>query len=52
MHLNGKKRIMSFNGKRATCRNVLFMKIFCAYGAVCPCPRVIYMYMTIIFKDL
>ena len=24
----------------------------CPQGVVCPCPQAIYMYMTIIFKDL
>ena len=32
-------------------RRFMFMKK-CPQGVVCPCPRAIYMYMTIIFKHL
>ena len=31
-------------------RIFVFMKNFCPQGVVCPCPRAIYMYMTMIFK--
>ena len=57
MHLNGKNRKMSFNGKKLA-RNeqmdriFMFMKIFWAQRVVCPCPGAIYMCMTIIFKHL
>ena len=59
MHLNGKNRKMSFNGRRLARneqmdRKCMFIKIFWDQGVVCPCPRAIYMYiyMTIIFKHL
>ena len=57
MHLNGKNRRMSFNGRKLARneqmdRKFMFMKIFWAQGVVCPCPGAIYMYMTIIFKHL
>ena len=62
MHLNGKKRKMSFNGKKLAKneqmdRRFMFTKIFWAQSVVCPCPRAIYpgaiyMCMTIIFKHL
>ena len=62
MHLNGKNRKMSFNGKKLARneqmdRRFMFMKIFWAQGVVCPCPKMnesLYkcMYMTIIFKHL
>ena len=53
-HLNGK---ITFNGRKLARnkqmdRKFMFMKIFWAQGVVCPCPGVIYMYMTIIFKHL
>ena len=43
MHLNGKNRKMSFNGKKLARneqmnRRFMFMKIFWAQGVVCPCP--------------
>ena len=57
MHLNGKNRKMSFNGKKIARneqmdRRFMFMKIFSAQRVVCPCPGAIYMCMTIIFKHL
>ena len=57
MHLNGKNRKISFNGRKLARneqmdRKFMFMKIFWAQGVVCPCPGAIYMYMTIIFKHL
>ena len=57
MHLNGKNRKIAFNGRKLARneqmdRKCMFMKIFWAQGAVCPCPGAIYMYMTIIFKHL
>ena len=53
MHLNGKNRKISFNGRKLPRneqmdRKFMFMKIFWAQGVVCP--GAIYMYMTIIFK--
>ena len=33
-------------------RRFMVMKKNCPQGVVCPCPGAIYMYMTIIFKDL
>ena len=33
-------------------RRFMFMKIFLAQGVVCPFPGTIFMYMTIIFKQL
>ena len=53
----GKNRKMSFNGRKLTRneqmdRSFMLMKIFWAQGVFCPCPRPIYMYMTIIFKHL
>ena len=56
MHLNGKKRKMSFNGKKLAKneqmdRRFMFTKIFWAQSVVCPCPGAIYMCMTIIFKS-
>ena len=40
-------------GKRARNEQMdMFMKKFCAHGAVFPCPGVIYIYMTVIFKHL
>ena len=55
MHLNGKNRKISFNGRKLARneqmdRKFMFMKIFWAQGVVCPCPGAIYMYMAIIFK--
>ena len=55
MHLHGKNRKISFNGRKHARnelmdRKLMFMKIFWAKGVVCPCPRAIYMYMAIIFK--
>ena len=57
MHLNGKKRKMSFNGKKLARdeqmdRILMFMKIFWAQRVGCPCFGAIYMCMTIIFKHL
>ena len=57
MHLNGKNREMSFNGKKLARneqmdRRFMFMKIFWAKRVVCPCPGAIYMCMTIILKHL
>ena len=57
MHLNGKNRKMSFNGKilarnEQMDRRFTFMKIFLAQRVVCPCPGAIYMCMTIILKHL
>ena len=57
MHLNGKKRKQSFNGKKLAKneqmdRRFMFMKIFWAQRVVCPCPGAIYMCMTIILKHL
>ena len=57
MHLNGKNRKISFNGRKLARneqmdRKFMFMKIFWAQGIVCPCPGSIYTYMTIIFKHL
>ena len=57
MHLNGKSRKITFNGRKLARneqmdRKFMFMKIFLAQGVVCPCPGAIYMYMTIIFKQL
>ena len=51
MHLNGKNRKMSFNGRKLAGneqmdRRFMFMKIFWAQRVVCPCPRAIYRYMT------
>ena len=49
MHLNGKNKKMSFNGRKCA-RNdqmdkrFMFMKIFWAQGVVCPCPGAIYVY--------
>ena len=57
MHVNGKNRKMSFNGRKLA-RNkqmdriYMFMRIFWAQGVVCPCPGAIYMYMTKVFKHL
>ena len=58
MHLNGKNRKISFNGRKLA-RNeqmdkkFMFMKIFLAQGGCLPLPQgYIYMYMTIIFKHL
>ena len=57
MHLNGKNRNLSFNGKKLA-RNeqmdriFMLMKIFWAQRVVCPCPGAIYMCMNIIFKHL
>ena len=57
MHLNGKNRKMSINGKKLV-RNekmdriFMFMKIFLAQRVVCPCPGALYMCMTIMFKHL
>ena len=55
MHLNGKNRKISFNGRKLARneqmdRKFMFMKIFWAQGVFCPYPGAIYMYMTIIFK--
>ena len=33
-------------------RRLMLMENFSPWGVVCPCPGAIYMYMTIIFKDL
>ena len=57
MHLNGKNRKMSFNGRKLARneqmgRRFMFMKIFWALGVVCPCPGAIYMYMTKILKHV
>ena len=57
MHLNGKNRKISFNGRKLAGneqkdRRNMFMKIFWAQGVVCLCPGAIYMYMTKIFKHL
>ena len=57
MHLTGKNRKISFNGRKLARneqmdRKFMFMKIFWAQGSVCPCPGAIYMYITVIFKDL
>ena len=57
MHLNGKNKKMSFNGKilarnEQMHKRFMFMKIFWAQRVVCPCPGAIYMCMTIIFKHL
>ena len=43
MHLNGKNRKISFNGRKLARneqmdRKFMFMKIFSAQGVVCPCP--------------
>ena len=51
------KRKMSFHGSKLARdeqmdRKFMFMVIFLAHGVVCPCPRAIHMYMTIIFKHL
>ena len=57
MHLNGKNRKMSINGKKLV-RNekmdriFMFMKIFLAQRVVCPCQGALYMCMTIMFKHL
>ena len=57
MHLNGKNKKMSFNGRKLARneqmdRKFMFMKIFWAQGLVFSCPGVVYMYMTKIFKHL
>ena len=57
MHLNGKNRKISFNGRKLARneqmdRKFMFMKIFWAQGVVYPCTGAICMYMTIIFKHL
>ena len=57
MHLYGKNRKISFNGRKHARyeqmdKKIMFMKIFWAQGVVCPCLGAIYMYMTIIFKHL
>ena len=57
MHLNGKNRKISFNGRKLARneqmdRKFMFMKIFWTQGVVCPCPRALYMYMTIVLKHL
>ena len=57
MHLNGENRKMPFYGRKLTRneqmdRRFMFMKIFLAHGVVCPFTVAIYMYMTIIFKQL
>ena len=50
MHLNGKNRKMSLNGKKLA-RNeqmdkiFMFMKIFWAQRVVCPCPGAIYLFL-------
>ena len=57
MHLNGKNRKMSLNGRKPA-RNeqmdriFMFLKIFWAQRVVCPCPGAIYMFLTKIFKHL
>ena len=56
MHLDGKNRKISFNGRKLA-RNEQMDRIYVyeniwAQGVVCPCPGAIYMYMTIIFKHL
>ena len=50
MHLNGKNRKMSFNGKKLARneqmdRRFMFMKIFWAQRVVCPCPGAIYVHV-------
>ena len=50
MHLNGKNRKMSFNGKKLARneqmdRGFMFMKIFWAQRVVCPCPGAIYIHV-------
>ena len=55
MHLNGKNRKISFNGRKVARneqmdRKFMFMKIFLAQGVVCLFPGAIYINMTIIFK--
>ena len=57
MHLNGKNRKISFNGRKLARneqmdRKFMFMKICLAQGVACPCPGATYMYITIIFKHL
>ena len=57
MHLNGKNRKISFNGRKVARneqmdRKFMFMKIFWAQGVVCPWPEALYIYMTIILKHL
>ena len=57
MHLNGKNWKKELNGRKLARneqmdRRFMFKKIFWAKGVVCPCPRAIYMYMTIILKHL
>ena len=57
MHLNGKNRKISFNGRKVARneqmdRKFMFMKLFWAQGVICICPGAIYIYMTIIFKHL
>ena len=50
MHLNGKNRKMSFNGKKLD-RNeqrdriFMFMKIFWAQRVVCSCPGAVYIHV-------
>ena len=46
MHLNGKNRKISFDGRKLARneqmdRKFMFMKIFWAQGVVCPCPGAI-----------
>ena len=55
MHLNGEKTLkcdskdkVAGNGQMD--RIFVVMKKVCPQGVVCPCPRAIYMYMTMIFK--
>ena len=52
-----KNRKMKLNGRKLARneqmdRRFMFKKIFWAQGVVCPCPRAIYMFMTIILKHL
>ena len=55
MHLNGGKLLKcdskgNFAGNGQMDRIFVFKKKICPQGVVCPCPRAIYMYMTMIFK--
>ena len=53
MHLNGKSVKMSFVGKNLQeMDRLMILKKFGPQGSVCPHPGAIYMYITVIFKDL
>ena len=55
MHFNEEKLLKcdlkgKFAGNGQMDRIFVFMRKFCPQGVICPCPRAIYMYMTMIFK--